>query len=100
MAIAPSVALFAGKRHLTACTMMNLLLRFWVRMDHGLNLNPSSFALNAVDLHPLRPGHALIVPKTHCSRVSELPAEFAAAVGAAVSKVAHAMTEGTHVHSV
>lgn len=41
MAIAPSVALFAGKHHLTACTMMSLLLRSWVRMNHGLNLNPS-----------------------------------------------------------
>ncbi|EPT05175.1 hypothetical protein FOMPIDRAFT_1111839 [Fomitopsis schrenkii] len=46
-----------------------------------------------LDIQPLRPGHVLVVPTTHCSRVSELPAEFAAAVGIAVSKVAHAMTE-------
>ncbi|PCH40166.1 HIT-like protein [Wolfiporia cocos MD-104 SS10] len=46
-----------------------------------------------LDILPLRPGHILVVPKTHYSRVSELPPEFAAAVGAAVSKVAHALTE-------
>ena len=53
------------------------------------------FVLNVPDIHPLRPGHALVVPRTHCPRVSELPAEFAAAVGMTVSKVAHAITEGT-----
>ncbi|KAL0066194.1 hypothetical protein AAF712_006819 [Marasmius tenuissimus] len=42
---------------------------------------------------PLRPGHTLIVPKVHCARVSELPPEFAAAVGEAISKVADALTK-------
>lgn len=46
-----------------------------------------------LDILPLRPGHTLVVPKTHYSRVSELPPEFAAAVGATVTKVAHALTE-------
>ncbi|KAH9841499.1 HIT-like protein [Rhodofomes roseus] len=46
-----------------------------------------------LDILPLRPGHALVVPKTHCPRVSELPPEFAAATGMAVSTVARAMTE-------
>ncbi|KAK7056639.1 hypothetical protein VNI00_002356 [Paramarasmius palmivorus] len=42
---------------------------------------------------PLRPGHTLVVPKIHCSRLSELPSEYAAAVGEAVSRVARALTE-------
>lgn len=46
------------------------------------------------DILPLRPGHTLVIPKAHYARVSELPPEYAAAVGAAVSKVSHAMTEG------
>lgn len=46
-----------------------------------------------LDILPLRPGHTLVIPKAHYSRVSELPPEFAAAVGAAVSKVSHAITQ-------
>ena len=45
-----------------------------------------------LDILPLRPGHTLVVPKLHCSRLSELPLEYAAAVGQAVSKVANALT--------
>lgn len=43
---------------------------------------------------PLRKGHTLIIPKTHFARLSELPPEFAAAVGEAVTKIAHAITQG------
>lgn len=50
-------------------------------------------AVNA-DILPLRPGHTLVVPKMHCARVSELPEEHAAALGAAVSKIANALTKG------
>ncbi|KAF9236522.1 HIT-like protein [Melanogaster broomeanus] len=46
-----------------------------------------------LDVLPLRAGHTLVIPKTHITRVSELPAEFAAAMGDAVSKVARALTE-------
>jgi len=46
-----------------------------------------------LDIAPLREGHTLVIPKTHYSRVSELPAEFAAACGEAVSKVANALTQ-------
>ena len=49
------------------------------------------------DILPLRPGHTLVIPKTHISRVSELPAEFAAATGEAISKVANALTKGVHL---
>ncbi|KAI0689699.1 HIT-like domain-containing protein [Cytidiella melzeri] len=53
--------------------------------------NESVFAI--LDILPLRPGHTLVIPKTHVSRVSELTEEDAAAVGAAVTKVANALTK-------
>lgn len=49
-------------------------------------------ANGSLDILPLRRGHTLIIPKTHYSRLSELPPDFAAAVGEAVTNVAHALT--------
>ncbi|KAJ3747069.1 HIT-like protein [Lentinula detonsa] len=46
-----------------------------------------------LDIMPLRKGHTLVVPKVHYSRLSDLPPEYAAAIGEAVSKVAHALTQ-------
>ncbi|KAI0061656.1 HIT-like protein [Artomyces pyxidatus] len=46
-----------------------------------------------LDILPLRPGHTLIVPKAHHSRVSELPENYAAALGVAISKVSLALTK-------
>ncbi|KAG5639198.1 hypothetical protein H0H81_005677 [Sphagnurus paluster] len=42
---------------------------------------------------PLRRGHTLIIPKLHCARLSELPPNYAAATGKAVSRVANALTK-------
>lgn len=47
-----------------------------------------------LDILPLRRGHTLVIPKTHYKRVSELPPDFAAATGAAISHVANALTKG------
>ncbi|KAF9463017.1 HIT-like protein [Collybia nuda] len=49
--------------------------------------------LAILDILPLRKGHTLVIPKVHYSRLSELPPDYAAASGQAVSKVAHALTE-------
>ncbi|OJA14313.1 hypothetical protein AZE42_01571 [Rhizopogon vesiculosus] len=46
-----------------------------------------------LDILPLRHGHTLVIPKAHYSRVSELPPEYASAVGLAVTKVAHGLTK-------
>ncbi|RDB17972.1 hypothetical protein Hypma_000788 [Hypsizygus marmoreus] len=46
-----------------------------------------------LDILPLRKGHTLVIPKYHCVRLSDLPPEYAAATGKAVSRVAHALTE-------
>jgi HIT domain len=50
--------------------------------------------LHLLDILPLRPGHTLVVPKIHCSRVSELPPEYAASVGKAISRISNALTKG------
>ncbi|KAH9997851.1 HIT-like domain-containing protein [Russula vinacea] len=50
----------------------------------------SPFSANIL---PLRPGHTLVVPKIHCSRVSELPPEYAAAIGKAISRISKALTK-------
>ncbi|KAK0244029.1 HIT-like protein [Armillaria nabsnona] len=47
-----------------------------------------------LDILPLRKGHTLVIPKAHYARLSELPPEYAAALGAGVTKVAHALTQG------
>ncbi|SJL07694.1 related to Histidine triad protein [Armillaria ostoyae] len=46
-----------------------------------------------LDILPLRKGHTLVIPKAHYARLSELPSEYAAALGAGVTKVAHALTQ-------
>ena len=51
--------------------------------------------LSLTDIMPLRPGHMLVIPKAHYSRLSELPEEFASAVGVTLTKVANALTQGT-----
>ncbi|KAI0720547.1 HIT-like protein [Cerioporus squamosus] len=55
-------------------------------------LYENDMILAILDIMPLRPGHTLVIPKTHTSRVSELPDDFAAQCGIAVSKVARAVS--------
>lgn len=45
-----------------------------------------------LDIMPLRPGHMLVIPKAHYSRLSELPEEYASAAGVTLTKVANALT--------
>jgi hypothetical protein len=78
---------------------MTRSLQFWVSTEtlvcNLANAEPTlDMDAPEIDILPLRAGHTLVIPKTHISRVSELPAEIAAAVGEAVSKVAHSLTEG------
>jgi len=46
-----------------------------------------------LDIAPLRLGHTLVIPKVHHKHISELPEEYAAAVGLVVTRVAKAMTK-------
>ena len=47
------------------------------------------------DIAPLRPGHTLVIPKPHISRVSDLPDDLAAHCGVAVSRLARAIAAGS-----
>lgn len=46
------------------------------------------------DISPLRPGHTLVIPKVHQKYISELPEDYAAALGLVVTRVAKALTKG------
>lgn len=46
------------------------------------------------DILPIRPGHALVVPKSHIPRVTDLPPDLSRALGEAISKVGDAITKG------
>ncbi|KAG5648375.1 hypothetical protein DXG03_004948 [Asterophora parasitica] len=52
--------------------------------------------LAILDILPLRRGHTLVIPKLHCARLSELPPNYAAATGKAVSRVADALTQAVN----
>ncbi|KAJ6466489.1 HIT-like protein [Mycena sanguinolenta] len=53
----------------------------------------NAMVIAVLDILPLRKGHTLVIPKAHFSRLSELPTDYAAAVGVAVTQVAHALTQ-------
>jgi len=48
-----------------------------------------------LDIYPLRTGHTLLIPKVHCARLSDLPADMGAAMGRALPRITKAITEGT-----
>ncbi|KDQ05923.1 hypothetical protein BOTBODRAFT_39875 [Botryobasidium botryosum FD-172 SS1] len=74
-----------------ACTFCRIIAR--EEPAHIVYENDHVIAI--LDILPIRPGHTLVIPKPHFPRVSELPEELSMAVGAAVSRVAKAMTEVT-----
>lgn len=43
-----------------------------------------------LDIHPLNPGHTLVIPKVHLERLSDLPDELSGALLSAARKVAQA----------
>ncbi|KAF8478180.1 HIT-like protein [Russula ochroleuca] len=63
------------------------------RAAHAYRIYEDNLLIAFLDILPLRPGHTLIVPKIHCSRVSELPPEYAAALGKAISRISKALTK-------
>ncbi len=52
-------------------------------------------ALAFLDLAPVCPGHALIIPKTHYANMLEFPSELAPGVFSALQKVSAAVMEAT-----
>jgi len=63
------------------------------RAAHAHRVYEDDHVVAFLDILPLRPGHTLVVPKFHCSRVSELPPDYAAFVGKAISRISNALTK-------
>jgi histidine triad (HIT) family protein len=48
-----------------------------------------------LDIHPVNPGHLLIVPKVHCADLSELPEAVAAHAGSLLPRLCRAIQAAT-----
>lgn len=47
------------------------------------------------DIYPMRPGHTLLIPKTHVVRLADLDPKSAGKMGMALPKVVNAVCEAT-----
>ncbi|MEM9414940.1 MAG: HIT family protein [Planctomycetota bacterium] len=52
-------------------------------------------ALAFLDVNPLSEGHALVIPKGHYATLDQVPADTAAAIGAALPALARAVMQAT-----
>lgn len=52
------------------------------------------------DTAPLRPGHTLVIPKFHHKHISELPEEYASALGSVVTRIAKALATGLATNQI
>lgn len=57
-------------------------------------------ALAFLDLHPIRPGHTLVIPKAHADRFHDLAPEDLTAVMALAARVARALRPGAAMDRV
>jgi len=48
-----------------------------------------------MDIHPIAPGHVLLVPRHHCAHLLEAPPDVLAAVAAAAPEVARGLMKAT-----
>jgi len=53
-----------------------------------------------LDIHPVRPGHTLVVPKTHCNDLFDCDPEVGAQMIKAAQKVGRAVIKGTGAEGV
>jgi len=44
-----------------------------------------------LDINPIAPGHTLVIPKHHCEKLHQLPAEEAAEIGGALVQISKAI---------
>ncbi|KAH7103329.1 HIT-like protein [Auriculariales sp. MPI-PUGE-AT-0066] len=61
--------------------------------EHHIYDDPDGRVSAFLDILPIRPGHTLVIPRTHVKRLTDLDEEDAAALGKAVSRVGRAITE-------
>jgi len=50
-----------------------------------------------LDINPLSEGHTLVIPKIHAETLDRLPEDYAAAIGAALPRIARAIMKVTGV---
>jgi histidine triad (HIT) family protein len=55
-------------------------------------------AVAFLDIHPVNPGHTLLVPRAHFSLISQLPEAIAAHVGALLPRLCQAVAAATGSH--
>lgn len=53
-------------------------------------------AVAFLDIHPVNPGHVLLLPKAHHATLSELPDDLAAALAAQLPRLCRAVRTATH----
>jgi galactose-1-phosphate uridylyltransferase len=73
-----------------SCTFCQIILG--QATCHKIYEDEHSIAI--LDIQPIRRGHALVIPKAHVERLSDLSPELAAALGVAVSRIADAICRG------
>jgi len=61
----------------------------------AVRLYEDDHVLSFLDIRPLRPGHALVIPKAHCTDLRDCPPELGGALLAGVQRVAAAVCEAT-----
>ncbi len=66
----------------------------------AVKLLDNDFALAFMDIGPVAPGHALLIPKYHCESIGDLPAEVAAEVLKHLPELVSAVRRATQAEGV
>lgn len=53
-----------------------------------------------LDIHPVNPGHALLIPKKHYENLYEIPDDLMAKAGPLIKKLAIAVRKGTNADGI
>ena len=53
-----------------------------------------------LDIHPINPGHTLVVPKEHCKNLLDMPERMIEKTFVAAKKIAHAVKKGTNAEGI
>lgn len=53
-----------------------------------------------LDIHPINPGHTLLIPKKHCENLYEIPDNLMTKTGPLIKKLAIAVKKGTNANGI
>lgn len=74
----------------TACLFCQIISG----QEKSYKVYEDDYSIAILDIQPIRHGHALVIPKVHVTRLSDLAPDIAGALGMAVTRVAHAICCG------